>query len=100
LRAVSSWEEFSAVSLDYPCCTSRGSVVAFEASTGKSTLENVLVPEDPQPGKTPRGAALGAGWRIGLERPDVDPRRGVIYSDRRRDDGAGGKTSMPSWRST
>src|SRR6185312_8000321 len=32
---VSSWEEFNARTLDYPCCTSVGSVVALNASAGK-----------------------------------------------------------------
>src|ERR1700683_499014 len=46
---VSSSEEFAAANLDYPCCTSRGSVVKLNASTGAQSWKAYVVPETPQP---------------------------------------------------
>jgi polyvinyl alcohol dehydrogenase (cytochrome) len=89
---ISSWEEFSAASLDYPCCTSRGSVAAFEASTGRQLWKTYVVPEDPQPvRKNSKGVQLwapagGSVWNA----PTVDPRRGAIYF------GTGDATTAPA----
>jgi polyvinyl alcohol dehydrogenase (cytochrome) len=89
---ISSWEEFSAASLDYPCCTSRGSVAAYEASTGRQIWKTYVVPEDPQPvRKNSKGVQLwapagGSVWNA----PTVDPRRGVIYF------GTGDATTAPA----
>ena len=89
---ISSWEEFSASSLDYPCCTSRGSVAAFDASTGRQLWKTYVVPEDPQPvRKNTRGVQLwapagGSVWNA----PTIDPRRGVIYF------GTGDATTAPA----
>jgi polyvinyl alcohol dehydrogenase (cytochrome) len=89
---ISSWEEFSAASLDYPCCTSRGSVAAFDASTGRQLWKTYVVPEDPQPvRKNSKGVQLwapagGSVWNA----PTVDPRRGVIYF------GTGDATTAPA----
>jgi polyvinyl alcohol dehydrogenase (cytochrome) len=93
---VSSSEEFSSGNPDYPCCTSRGSVVALDASTGKEIWKAWVVPEEPQPYKTmANGVTLykpagGAVWNS----PTVDPVRRAIYF------GTGDATTAPSPRTT
>src|SRR5262245_38615917 len=78
---VSSSEEFSSGTPDYPCCTSRGSVVALDANTGKQIWKAWVVPEEPQPyttqsnGVTLYKPAGGAVWNT----PTVDPVRGAMY---------------------
>jgi polyvinyl alcohol dehydrogenase (cytochrome) len=89
---ISSWEEFSAASLDYPCCTSRGSVAAFDASSGRQLWKTYVVPEDPQPvRKNSKGVQLwapagGSVWNS----PTVDVQRGAIYF------GTGDATTAPA----
>jgi polyvinyl alcohol dehydrogenase (cytochrome) len=89
---ISSWEEFSASSLDYPCCTSRGSVASFDANTGRQLWKTYVIPEDPQPvRKNSKGVQLwapagGSVWNS----PTVDARRGVIYF------GTGDATTAPA----
>ena len=78
---VSSSEEFAAANLDYPCCTSRGSVVKLDASTGEQMWKTYVVPETPKPTrKNSRGvqqyAPAGASvWNS----PTVDEKRHAIY---------------------
>ena len=89
---ISSWEEFSASSLDYPCCTSRGSVAAFDASSGRQLWKTYVIPEDPQPvRKNSQGIQLwapagGSVWNS----PTVDAQRRVIYF------GTGDATTAPA----
>ena len=77
---VSSSEEFSASTLDYPCCTARGSVVALDASTGRQFWKAWVV-DAPQPTrKNSKGVQLyapagGSVWNS----PTVDPRRRAVY---------------------
>ena len=77
---VSSSEEFSAATLDYPCCTSRGSVVALDAGTGQRIWKAWVV-GDPKPTrKNSKGVQLfapagGSVWNS----PTIDPRRGAVY---------------------
>ena len=77
---VSSSEEFTAASLDYPCCTNRGSVVALDAATGHR-LWTAWVVDKPKPTrKNSRGVQQyapsgGSVWNS----PTVDARRGAIY---------------------
>jgi polyvinyl alcohol dehydrogenase (cytochrome) len=78
---ISSWEEFSAASLDYPCCTSVGEIVALDAHTGKKLWNTYVIPQRPQPThKNSKGvqqyAPAGASvWNT----PAVDPKRDAIY---------------------
>ena len=93
---VSSSEEFSSGHPDYPCCTSRGSVVALDASTGKEIWKAWVVPEEPKPYSTmPNGVVLykpagGAVWNS----PTVDPVRNAIYF------GTGDATTAPPAKTT
>ncbi|HZN82317.1 MAG TPA: PQQ-binding-like beta-propeller repeat protein, partial [Mycobacterium sp.] len=93
---VSSSEEFSSGHPDYSCCTSRGSVVALDANTGKEIWKSWVVPEEPKPYRTmPNGVVLykpagGAVWNA----PTVDPARGAIYV------GTGDATTAPPAKTT
>jgi polyvinyl alcohol dehydrogenase (cytochrome) len=78
---VSSSEEFAAANLDYPCCTSRGSVVKLDASTGEQAWKTYVVPETPKPTRknskgvqqyAPAGASV---WNS----PTIDAKRHAIY---------------------
>jgi polyvinyl alcohol dehydrogenase (cytochrome) len=77
---VSGSEEFSAGNVDYPCCTSRGAVVALDANTGKQIWKTYNVGE-PKPWKqNPNGVQLygpsaGGIWAA----PTIDPVRGAVY---------------------
>ena len=77
---VSSSEEFTAATLDYPCCTNRGAVVALDAATGKRIWTAWVVPEPKPVRKNSKGVQLyapsgGSVWNS----PTVDPRRGAVY---------------------
>jgi outer membrane protein assembly factor BamB len=89
---ISSWEEFSAASLDYPCCTSRGSVAAFDASTGRQVWKTYVIPEDPQPvRKNTKGVQLWAPAGASVwNAPTVDAKRHAIYF------GTGDATTAPA----
>jgi len=78
---VSSYEEFAAKSLDYQCCTFRGSVLALDANTGKQIWKNYTIPEEVKPTrKNSAGTQLyapagGSVWNS----PTVDVKRHAIY---------------------
>ena len=93
---VSSSEEFSSGNPSYPCCTSRGSVVALDANTGKEIWKAWVVPDEPKPYKTmANGVVLyapagGAVWNS----PTIDPVRRAVYF------GTGDATTFPSPKTT
>ena len=77
---VSSSEEFTAASLDYGCCTNRGSVVALDAATGRRIWTAWVVGKPMPTRKNSRGVQQyapsgGSVWNS----PTVDARRGAIY---------------------
>ncbi len=78
---VSSWEEMSASSPGYPCCTFRGSISAFDANTGRRIWKTYTISEKPKPTrKNSQGTQLwapsgGAVWNT----PAVDIKRHAIY---------------------
>jgi polyvinyl alcohol dehydrogenase (cytochrome) len=93
---VSSFEEFSAASPEYPCCTFRGSVIALDAKTGKPIWKTYVIPEDPKPIRknsvgtqlyAPAGASV---WNS----PTVDVARHAIYF------GTGDSESEPAVRTS
>jgi polyvinyl alcohol dehydrogenase (cytochrome) len=77
---VSNSEEWQAGHLDYPCCTSRGSVVALDANNGEQVWKTYVM-EEPKPrGKNSKGTQLyapagGSVWNS----PTVDPVRKAVY---------------------
>jgi polyvinyl alcohol dehydrogenase (cytochrome) len=88
---ISSWEEFSARSLDYPCCTSRGAVAALDAATGRQLWKTYVVDEPKPVRKNAKGvqqwAPAGASiWNS----PTIDPVRGRLYV------GTGDATTYPA----
>jgi polyvinyl alcohol dehydrogenase (cytochrome) len=79
---VSSREEAAGGSLNYPCCTFRGSIVALDAATGAEIWKAYALPDPPQPaGQNSRGTPLWSGSGAAIwHAPTVDPRRGAIYA--------------------
>lgn len=77
---VSSMEVTSAIRPDYECCTFRGSVVAFDARTGKQKWKTYTIAEEPTvQGKNSAGvnryAPSGAPvWNS----PAIDPKRNQL----------------------
>ena len=78
---VSSFEEFAASNLDYPCCTFRGSVVALDANTGKQLWKTYSFAEPLRPvRKNSKGTQLwapagGSVWNS----PTVDTKLHAVY---------------------
>jgi polyvinyl alcohol dehydrogenase (cytochrome) len=93
---VSSSEEFRSGNPDYPCCTSRGSVVALDANTGKQIWKSWVIPDEPKAyKKMANGVSLfkpagGAVWNS----PTVDPVRQAVYF------GTGDATTAPAPKTT
>ncbi len=78
---VSSYEEASAVSPGYVCCTFRGSVLAIEALTGKVVWKTYTISDTPQPRPpTKRGAKTIGPSGVGIwSAPTLDPEQRVLY---------------------
>ena len=77
---VSSSEEFTAATLDYPCCTSRGSVVALDANTGERVWKTYVMDEPKPTRKNSKGVQLygpagGSVWNS----PTIDVKKNAIY---------------------
>ncbi|HYL74643.1 MAG TPA: PQQ-binding-like beta-propeller repeat protein [Bryobacteraceae bacterium] len=78
---VSSVEEVSAGNSQYPCCTFRGGVVAYDARTGKQIWKAYTISDPPTgQGKSKTGATQmgpsGAGvWSA----PTIDAKRHALY---------------------
>lgn len=78
---VSSLEEAAGANPNYECCTFRGSIVAYDATTGDQIWKSYTIPDAPRPVKrnaegtqlwAPAGAAIWAS-------PTVDTNRGALY---------------------
>jgi polyvinyl alcohol dehydrogenase (cytochrome) len=77
---VSTSEGFSASTLDYPCCTFRGSVVALNAATGDQVWKTYTIPEPKPTKKNSIGTQLFAPSGVAVwNSPTVDAKRHVIY---------------------
>jgi len=77
---VSSSEEFTAATLDYPCCTSRGSVVALDANNGERVWKTFVMDEPKPTKKNSKGVqnyapAGGSVWNS----PTIDPQHNAVY---------------------
>jgi polyvinyl alcohol dehydrogenase (cytochrome) len=89
---ISSWEEFSARTPEYPCCTSVGAVLALDASSGAQRWKTDAIAQQPQlVGRNSKGverwAPAGASvWNT----PTLDPRRNALYF------GTGDATTFPA----
>ena len=69
---VSSREEAAGGSLNYPCCTFRGSIVALDAATGRQIWKTYAIPDPPKPSRrnSQGHAALDRRRRRHLARSD------------------------------
>jgi polyvinyl alcohol dehydrogenase (cytochrome) len=80
---VASAEEATAANPSYPCCVSRGSVVALDVNTGRKLWQTYTVPDNAgQPGGYSGGAVWGST-------PVIDPKRNSVYV------GTGNNYSVP-----
>jgi polyvinyl alcohol dehydrogenase (cytochrome) len=77
---VSTSEGFSASTLDYPCCTFRGSVVALDAATGARIWKAYTISEPKPTKKNSIGTQLYAPSGVAVwNSPTVDAKRRTIY---------------------
>jgi polyvinyl alcohol dehydrogenase (cytochrome) len=78
---VASYEENYAPDPHYQCCTFRGSVVAYEARTGRLLWKTYTIPQPPRmAGKSQSGTQLwGPSGAAVWSTPTLDPRHGVLY---------------------
>ncbi len=78
---VASLEESSGGNPHYPCCTFRGSVVAFDAAGGKQIWKTYTIADEPKPiKKTSLGTQLWGPAGVGIwSTPAIDTRRNVLY---------------------
>jgi polyvinyl alcohol dehydrogenase (cytochrome) len=78
---TASWEEMSSSDPKYECCTSRGSLSAVDAATGKVLWKTYPIPETPAVIATNKfgtkifGPSGGGIWTT----PTLDTKRGLIY---------------------
>ncbi|PWT98097.1 MAG: cytochrome C oxidase Cbb3 [Terriglobia bacterium] len=72
---VASWEESRTTNPEYPCCTFRGSVVAFRAKDGSQIWKTYTIAEKPRQTGKQWGPSGGSVWSA----PTIDPKRGLIY---------------------
>lgn len=81
---VSSAEETQTLSDGYPCCISRGSVVALNIQTGKKLWQTYMVPDN-------NGIVGGySGGNIWGSTPVIDAKRNALYV------GTGNNLSVPA----
>lgn len=78
---VSSIEEAVGASPGYECCTFRGSVIAYDAATGRQIWQTYTITDPPKPRrKTSTGTQLwGAAGASVWASPTVDAKRGILY---------------------
>jgi len=79
---VASLEESGGGNPQYPCCTFRGSVVSYDAVTGKRIWKTYAIPNEPKPiKKTSIGTQLWGPAGAGIwSSPAVDLKRRVVYA--------------------
>ncbi len=78
---VASLEESGGGNPSYPCCTFRGSVVAYDAISGKQIWRAYTVAEEPRPiKKTSKGTQLWGPAGAGIwSSPAIDRKRRALY---------------------
>lgn len=77
---IRSGEEASGADPKYECCRFRGSVVAFDAATGKQAWKTYLVDEPKRTTKNKAGAQLWGPSGVPVwSSPAVDARRNALY---------------------
>jgi polyvinyl alcohol dehydrogenase (cytochrome) len=77
---VSSWEEARASDATYECCTFRGSVVAYDATTGKQAWQTFVIDAPKPTKKNSKGTQLYAPSGNAIwSSPTIDAKRKVVY---------------------
>jgi polyvinyl alcohol dehydrogenase (cytochrome) len=78
---ISSLEESGAGNPNYPCCTFRGGVAAYDSTTGKRLWTSYTIREKPVPlKKTSKGTQLWGPAGAGVwSSPSVDVARRAVY---------------------
>jgi polyvinyl alcohol dehydrogenase (cytochrome) len=78
---LSSREEAAGGSLNYPCCTFRGSILALDAATGKEIWKSHAIPDPPKPSRrNSQGTQLWVGSGAAIwHAPTIDPKNRAIY---------------------
>jgi polyvinyl alcohol dehydrogenase (cytochrome) len=78
---VSSAEESMATNPKYSCCTFRGSVVALDASSGKTLWKSYTIAEEPKPGATSSAGVqlMGPSGAAVWSSPTFDAAKGLLY---------------------
>jgi polyvinyl alcohol dehydrogenase (cytochrome) len=79
---VASLEELAGGNPAYECCTFRGSMVAYNAETGKQLWKTYTIPQEPKRlKKTSRGTQLwGPAGAAIWSAPSIDLKRGLLYA--------------------
>lgn len=79
---VASLEELAGGNPAYECCTFRGSIVAYDAETGRQIWKTYTIPQEPRPiKKTSRGMQLwGPAGAAVWSAPSLDLKRGLLYA--------------------
>lgn len=78
---TSGWEEITAATPNYECCTMRGQITSLDIRTGKIVWTTYMIPQAPQPtrknaaGTQLYGPAGAAVWST----PTIDRKRNAIY---------------------
>jgi polyvinyl alcohol dehydrogenase (cytochrome) len=78
---VSSWEENRPTDSAYPCCTFRGSIVAYRIKDGTQVWKTYTIRDKPkvtrknQVGAEQWGPSGASVWSA----PTIDPKRGLMY---------------------
>jgi len=77
---VSSWEENRPINSAYPCCTFRGSVVAYRIKDGTQVWKTYTIRDKPKvTGKSEGVDTWGPSGASIWSAPTIDPKRGVMY---------------------
>ena len=92
---VSSFEEGSGSNDNYECCTFRGSVVAYDATTGKQAWQTFMVDPPKPTRKNKAGTQLYEPSGVAIwSAPTIDTKRKVLYVATGNEySGPGGPTS-------
>jgi polyvinyl alcohol dehydrogenase (cytochrome) len=79
---AASWEETRTINPDYPCCTFRGSIVAYRTKDGSQVWKTYTISEKPKVvGKSPAGVEQwGPSGASVWGSPTLDPKRGILYA--------------------
>ncbi|MCP5198831.1 MAG: PQQ-binding-like beta-propeller repeat protein [Gammaproteobacteria bacterium] len=78
---TASFEELAGGSKKYECCTFRGSVLAYDAESGKKLWQSYVIPGEPQKTKvTTEGVQLwGPSGAAVWSSPTLDPAHNTLY---------------------